>query len=85
MSACVDGFMENVDKNVGNSAESNLYDLYQALTLDTICKIGLGVDYRVQKDFKNSRALRRTRAILSMKVNLAFVAVGKYSSGQPRS
>ena len=77
MCSCVDSFMKNVDEASQNSSELKIYDCYQALTLDTICKIGMGVDFEVQSEISSSKYLRQMRAILSMTIDLYTVVFGE--------
>lgn len=49
--AVVDQFMDNVAGFEGKEIE--IYSYIQALTMDTICKTALGVDYDIQKDVPN--------------------------------
>lgn len=71
MSKIVDGFVSNVDKVYESGARSiELYILYQALTLETICQTAMGVDFAVQKDVANSKLLKHIRIIFSVSITL---------------
>ncbi|XP_028967635.1 cytochrome P450 3A31 [Galendromus occidentalis] len=71
----VDGFLKNIDTEFANSNEFNIYELYQALTLETICKTGMGVDFGIQEDIKNSKILDSSRLIFTQKFNLVGVII----------
>ncbi|OQR72996.1 thromboxane-A synthase-like [Tropilaelaps mercedesae] len=71
MSRIIDEFMENVDKAYATEGRvEEMYDLYQALTLDTICRTALGVGFGVQKDIANSKLLKQLKMIFSIGLNL---------------
>ena len=80
MSACVDNFMKNVDSAFKNSAQCGIHDCYRALTLDTICKVGLGVDFKIQDDHKNSTYLRQAEVLLSLPLDWVVVIASECSS-----
>lgn len=69
--------MKNIDAEFANSNEFNIYELYQALTLDTICRTGMGVDFGIQKDIKNSKILDASRVIFTNKFNLLGVIISE--------
>ena len=77
MCASVDKFMKNVDKDFDSSSECDIYELFQALTLDTICKTGMGVDFGVQDDVENSKILKHVKSIFSFPFNLLLVVIGE--------
>lgn len=66
MCACVDKFMENVDEDFIKSPKSEcvIYNCYRALTLDTICRIGMGLDLKIQKDCQNSKYLKEVESMM---------------------
>lgn len=73
--ASVDKFMKNIDKDFKSSTECDIYELYQALTLDTICRTGMGVDFRVQDDIENSKLLKQVKAMFAFPYNLFVVVI----------
>ncbi|XP_003744583.1 cytochrome P450 3A12 [Galendromus occidentalis] len=74
MQTSIDDFIENMDKDFENSKECELAALFKAMTLDAIGKAGMGLDLNVQKDYKNSKVLRAISTILSIEVDIFFVA-----------
>ena len=71
----VDEFIKNVDKDFANAKDCDFYELYQALTLDTICKTGMGVDFKIQNDIENSNILKQVKVMLSFHIDLVSVVV----------
>ncbi|XP_028968770.1 cytochrome P450 3A5 [Galendromus occidentalis] len=77
MCTSVDLFMENVGSCFIEGKECDIYELLQALTLDTICRVGMGVDFGVQKDVANSKLLKQVKIMTSFP--LTFMALILYS------
>jgi hypothetical protein len=73
MCSRIDDFIKNLDEDLKNSTEFDMHDNYQALTLDTICTLGMGLNHGVQKNFKKSEVLRRVRAIVNAPMNILLV------------
>lgn len=79
MSAVIDDFMTNVDKAYASEGHSvEMYDLYQALTLDTICGVAMGVDFQVQKDIANSKLLKRVKAMATARLTFFLLPFRKF-------
>ncbi|OQR74337.1 cytochrome P450 3A31-like [Tropilaelaps mercedesae] len=75
----VDGFMDNVHKEFASGGRSvDIYQLYQALTLETICHTALGVDYGIQKDVANSKILQKVKVVFTLNFNLLSIFLSKY-------
>lgn len=72
--------MKNIDDCFINSRECDIYGLLQALTLDTICRVGMGVDFGVQKDVANSELLKQIRIMVSFPLGLMAVILRKSNS-----
>lgn len=62
----VDDFIANVAVSSESGAEFDIYELYQALTLDTICRSAMGVNFGIQKDVANSEILQELKAIFEL-------------------
>ncbi|XP_003745699.1 cytochrome P450 3A6-like [Galendromus occidentalis] len=71
----VDDFMENVDAAHVNGKEFDMYELYKGLTLDTICRSALGVDFEIQKNIAESRILHAIKALFNSPMNYLTVAL----------
>ncbi|OQR74338.1 thromboxane-A synthase-like [Tropilaelaps mercedesae] len=70
----VDGFMDNVHKEFASRGRSvDIYELYQALTLETICHTALGVDYDIQSDVANSKILQKVKVVFTLDFNLLSI------------
>ena len=69
--------MQKLDADSSKSSECEIYEHYQSLTLDTICKIGMGLDLNIQKDGKYSKYVRAAKAIIYLPVHISMVLGGK--------
>lgn len=74
----VDEFMDNVHKAFASGGRSvDMYEFYQALTLETICRSAMGADFRVQKDIAKSKILHDVKSFFSLNLNILFVLFRK--------
>ena len=67
--------MDNIDDCYTNGTECDINNLLQALTLDTICRVGMGVDFGVQKDVTNSELLKKVKIMVSFPMGLLAVVL----------
>ncbi|OQR76313.1 thromboxane-A synthase-like, partial [Tropilaelaps mercedesae] len=69
-----DEFMENVDKAYASGGRSvEMYDLYQALTAETICRTAMGVDFGMQKDIEGNKLLRDMKVVFQIGLPLPAI------------
>lgn len=75
--------MKNLEKEFKSSNQDvDLYEYYQALTLDTICRTALGVKYEIQNNIEHSEILRHVKVLFSNKMNLLTVLFGELKTEQ---
>ncbi|XP_003744550.1 cytochrome P450 3A56 [Galendromus occidentalis] len=80
VSSAADEFMKNVDRHFAEDAECDFYELFQALTLDTICKTGMGVDFEIQSNIDNSAILRQVKMMLAYQIDLILLIIVSFPS-----
>lgn len=79
----VDEFIVNVGDYTANSKECDLYLLYQGLTLDTICKSAMGVNFDIQKNLETDKLLKQVRSMLAFGMNVVVILIGETNDNSP--
>ena len=69
--------MQKLDEDSRKCFESEIYEHYQSLTLDSICKIGMGLDLKIQKDGKYSKYVKAAKAMIHLPVHISMVFGGE--------
>lgn len=83
VSIVTEDFMKNLEKEFNSSNQDvDLYEYYQALTLDTICRTALGVKYEIQNNIEHSEILRHVKVLFSNNMNVLTVLFGEFKTAQ---